>query len=149
MLHGDLACTYGTVVAVRCVGTLLHVKQGGLFNHFGSIQSKIMKADIDENVMSVMNYIYRQTENIIDLVLLDSEYSDELEEWLIERFPFNRLIVVKGASQISSRLHVGDITYYVDNDASFRSRVGSEYAVPLSDLGKYIPTHARRGRLRG
>ena len=148
MLHGDLACTVGTVVAFRCTGTLLKKKEG-LFNSLlNRISGTIQRADIDESVQSVMNYLYWHTENVIDLVLFESEYSKEVEEYLAEHFPFNRILVVQSAPQITAKLKTGDVSYYVDNDEEFRSKINSEYAVSLSGLSNYVQTTGRRGERR-
>ena len=145
MKHGDLANTMGYVVAFRCEDCLVKYKTEGVANKILNVLvGKIARAEIDPLYKSTMEYLYRQTEYVVDLVVLRDNYTEEMKH-LLEDLPFSRIVVVDKESQISQRLLMGDITLYVDEDDYRRSLINSQYAIPLNKLNDYIKRRSRNG----
>lgn len=138
MKHGDLANTAGYVIAFRCEDSLVKYKTEGVANKIlNALVGKVARAEIDPTYKSTMEFLYRQTEYVVDLVVLRDNYTEEMKH-LLEDLPFSRIVVVDKESQISQRLLMGDITLYVDEDDYRRSLVNSQYAIPLNKLNNYI-----------
>lgn len=145
MLHGDISNQVGTTIAIQCVDTLLHFQTDGtknkLLNLFGG---KERRAVWDDNVLRAMEYIYRNTDMCVDIVVFDEDYSQQLIAMLDDRVPFNRILHVTRPAQIGSRLLTGDITYYIDNNIETLSLVNSPYALPFEDFHKVVRIRGRR-----
>ena len=138
MKHGDLANTVGSVIAFRCEDSLIKYKTEGVKNKIlNAIVGKVARAEIDPLYKSTMEFLYRQTEYVVDLVVLRENYNEELKH-LLDDLPFSRIVVVDKETQISQRLLLGDITLYVDEDDYRRSLINSQYAIPLDKLNNYI-----------
>ena len=138
MKHGDLANTAGYVIAFRCEDSLVKYKTEGVKNKIlNALVGKVSRAEIDPTYKSAMEFLYRQTEYVVDLVVLRDNYTEEMK-LLLEDLPFSRIVVVDKDSQISQRLLMGDITLYVDEDDYRRSLINSQYAIPLNKLNNYI-----------
>lgn len=138
MKHGDLANTIGYVIAFRCEDSLVKYKTEGIKNKIlNAVVGKVARAEIDPMYRSAMEHFYRDTEYVVDLVVLKENYTEELKR-LIEDLPFSRVVVVDKDSQISQRLLMGDITLYVDEDDYRRSLISSPYAIPLNRLNEYV-----------
>lgn len=145
MKHGDLANTMGYVIAFRCEDSLVKYKTEGVANKIlNALVGKVARAEIDPLYKSTMEFLYRQTEYVVDLVVLRDNYTEELKH-LLEDLPFSRIVVVDKESQISQRLLMGDITLYVDEDDYRRSLINSQYAIPLNKLNDYIKRRSRNG----
>ena len=138
MKHGDLSNTVGYTIAFRCEDCLVKYKTEGVKNKIlNAIIGKVARAEIDLEYKSAMEYLYRQTEYVVDLVVLRENYTAELKH-LLEDLPFSRIVVIEKDSQISQRLLIGDITFYVDDDDYRRSIISNQYAIPLHKLTEYI-----------
>lgn len=138
MKHGDLANTMGYVIAFRCEDSVIKYKTEGVKNKIlNALVGKLSRAEIDPLYQSTMEFLYRQTEYVVDLVVLRENYTEEMKH-LLEDLPFSRIVVVDKDSQISQRLLMGDITLYVDEDAYRRSLINSQYAIPLDKLNDHI-----------
>ena len=145
MKHGDLANTIGYVIAFRCEDSLVKYKTEGVKNKIlNALVGKVARAEIDPLYKSTMEYLYRQTEYVVDLVVLRENYTEEMKH-LLDDLPFSRVVVVDKESQISQRLLLGDITLYVDEDDYRRSLINSQYAIPLNKLNDYIKRRSRNG----
>ena len=145
MKHGDLSNTAGYVVAFRCEDNLVKYKTEGVKNKIlNALVGKVARAEIDPLYKSTMEFLYRQTEYVVDLVVLRENYTEEMKH-VLEDLPFSRIVVVDKESQISQRLLMGDITLYVDEDDYRRSLINSQYAIPLSKLNSYIKRRSRNG----
>ena len=145
MKHGDLANTAGYVIAFRCEDSLVKYKTEGIKNKFlNALVGKVARAEIDPLYKSTMEFLYRQTEYVVDLVVLRENYTEDMKH-LLEDLPFSRIVVVDKESQISQRLLMGDITLYVDEDDYRRSLINSQYAIPLNKLNSYIKRRSRNG----
>lgn len=138
MKHGDLANTSGYTIAFRCEDCLVKYKTEGVKNKIlNAVIGKVKRAEIDPEYERTMEYLYRDTEYVVDLVVLKENYTTDLRE-LIDNLPFSRIVVIEKETQISNRLLVGDINLYIDDDAYRRSLINSQYAIPLKDLNNYI-----------
>lgn len=138
MKHGDLANTVGYVIAFRCEDSLVRYKTEGVKNKIlNALVGKVARAEVDSMYKSTMEYFYRHTEYVVDLVVLRENYTEELKH-LINDLPFSRVVVVDKDTQISQRLLMGDITLYVDEDDYRRSLINSQYAIPLNKLNEYV-----------
>ena len=145
MKHGDLANTAGYVIAFRCEDSLVKYKTEGVANKIlNALVGKVARAEIDPLYKSTMEFLYRQTEYVVDLVVLRDNYTEDMKH-LLEDLPFSRIVVVDKESQISQRLLMGDITLYVDEDDYRRSLINSQYAIPLNKLNDYIKRRSRNG----
>ena len=138
MKHGDLANSVGHVIAFRCEDCLVRYKTDGVKNKIlNAVIGKVSRAEIDLKYKGAMEYFYRHSEYVVDLVVLRKNYTEELKA-LLDTLPFSRIIVVDKESQISQRLLMGDITLYVDDDDYRRSIINSPYAIPLCRLVEYV-----------
>ena len=123
MKHGDLANTIGKVIAFRCEDSLIRYKTEGVKNKIlNAIVGKLSRAEIDPTYRSAMEYFYRHTEYVVDLVILRNNYTEEMKR-VLEDLPFSRIVVIDKDTQISQRLLMGDITLYVDEDDYRRSLI--------------------------
>lgn len=142
MKHNDLSNRQGAVFGVRCDDFLIKYKEEGLFNHIANfIVSKELRAEIDEQVLYFLNYIFRETEYTVDLIVSEDKYTEKLKD-ILEQLPFSRVYVAKKPTQISSRLLCGELTYYVDDSAERRSLINSSSAITLDEafhlIGKKV-----------
>ena len=145
MKNGDLANTAGYVIAFRCEDSLVKYKTEGVANKIlNALVGKVARAEIDPLYKSTMEHLYRQTEYVVDLVVLRDNYTEDMKH-LLEDLPFSRIVVVDKESQISQRLLMGDITLYVDDDDYRRSLINSQYAIPLNKLNDHIKRRSRNG----
>ena len=142
MKSGDLSNQAGFTIGFRCVDFLVKYRESTFTDKvLNAFMGKIKRAEIDESVRSFMEHLYRNTEYNVDLVIEKKDYTEELKR-LVDDMPFNRVVLVDKLSQISTRLLVGDLTLYVDDDDYRRSLVNSQYAVSFSQLQNYIKRRA-------
>lgn len=138
MKHGDLANTIGKVIAFRCEDSLIKYKTEGLKNKIlNSIVGKVSRAEIDPLYRSTMEHLYRNTEYVVDLVILKDNYTEDMKH-LLDELPFSRIVVVDKDTQITQRLLMGDLTLYVDEDDYRRSLINNAYAIPIRELNQFI-----------
>jgi len=138
LLHGDISNQAGVTIGFRCIDFFVRYKD----NNFGdkilnTIFGKTKRAEIDERVAHVMEFIYRKTEYNCDLVVEEKDYTKDLTDFLDDK-PYNRLVVVKSPAQITSRLIIGDMTWYVDDNDYRRSLINNHHAITLRELGQVI-----------
>ena len=138
MKSGDLSNQAGFTIGFRCVDLLVKYKESTFTDKvLNAFMGKTKRAEIDETVRSFMEHLYRNTEYNVDLIIEREDYTDDLKR-LLDDMPFNRVVLVDKLSQISTRLLVGDLTLYVDDDDYRRSLVNSQYAISFSQLNDYI-----------
>lgn len=143
MKSGDLSNQAGFTIGFRCVDFLVKYRESTFTDKvLNAFMGKLKRAEIDESVRSFMEHLYRNTEYNVDLVIEKKDYTEELKR-LVDDMPFNRVVLVDKLSQISTRLLVGDLTLYVDDDDYRRSLVNSQYAVSFSQLQNYIKRRAQ------
>lgn len=138
MKSGDLSNQAGFTIGFRCVDFLVKYKESTFTDKIlNAVLGKTKRAEIDESVRSYMEYLYRNTDYNVDLIIEKKDYTEELKR-LVDDMPFNRVVLVDKLSQISTRLLVGDISLYVDDNDYRRSLVNSQYAISFSQLNDYI-----------
>lgn len=138
MKHGELSNTVGYSFGFRCEDFLIHFKETTLLDKaFNALFDKAKRAEVNEEVLSFMEYLYRNTEYTVDLVVDRENYTPELKK-LLDEMPFNRVVLVDKPSQITTRLMMGDLTYYVDDSAERRSLVNSPHTRTLEELAREI-----------
>lgn len=138
MQNGDLSNNVDFTIAFKCVDFLIKYKEDKLTDKLlNAFVGKAKRAEVDPRVRDIMEFIYRKTTYTVDLIVENSEYTKDLKEKL-DDLPFNRIVLIDKLSQITQRLLIGDLTLYVDDDPYRRSLVNSPYAIPLSDIRKYI-----------
>lgn len=138
MKHGELSNTIGYSFGFRCEDFLIHFKETTLLDKaFNALFDKAKRAEVNEEVLSFMEYLYRNTEYTVDLVVDRDNYTPELKK-LLDEMPFNRVVLVDKPSQITTRLMIGDLTYYVDDSAERRSLVNSPHTRTLHELAREI-----------
>ena len=138
MKHGELSNTVGYSFGFRCEDFLIHFKESTLLDKaFNALFDKAKRAEVNEEVLSFMEYLYRNTEYTVDLVVDRENYTPELKK-LLDDMPFNRVVLVDKLSQITTRLMIGDLTYYVDDSAERRSLVNSPHTRTLRELAQEI-----------
>lgn len=138
MKHGELSNTVGYSFGFRCEDFLIHFKESTLLDKaFNALFDKARRAEVNEEVLSFMEYLYRNTEYTVDLVVDRENYTPELKK-LLDDLPFNRVVLVDKFSQITTRLMIGDLTYYVDDSDERRSLVNSPHTRTLRELAQEI-----------
>lgn len=138
MKHGELSNTVGYSFGFRCEDFLIHFKETTLLDKaFNALFDKAKRAEVNEEVLSFMEYLYRNTEYTVDLIVDRENYTPELKK-LLDDMPFNRIVLVDKPSQITTRLMIGDLTYYVDDSAERRSLVNSPHTRTLHELAREI-----------
>lgn len=138
MKHGELSNTVGYSFGFRCEDFLIHFKDTTLLDKaFNALFDKAKRAEVNEEVLSFMEYLYRNTEYTVDLIVDRENYTPELKK-LLDEMPFNRVVLVDKPSQITTRLMIGDLTYYVDDSAERRSLVNSPHTRTLHELAQEI-----------
>lgn len=144
MKNGDLSNQAGVTIGFRCIDLLIIYKDGGVKNKLlNTLFGKVKRAEVDEVVRSTMEYIYRNTEYNVDLVIEKKDYTKELKN-LLDDMPFNRIVLIDKISQISARLLSGDLSYYIDNDDYRRSLINNRYAMSFNELREIVPIKYRK-----
>lgn len=144
MKHGDLSNVVGYTFGFRVDDFLVQTREDSAIDKVANlIRGKYKRAQLNEDVARMLEYIYRRTEFTADLVADETLYPKM--HHLIEELPFNRVILINKPSHITSRLLVGDITYYVDDDKDRLSLINSSYAVTLAEVHTIL-RNFRRGK---
>lgn len=134
MLRGDISNQRSFMFGFRCEHSLLHIKDQNVVDKvLNFFAGKMHRSDINEEVLSLMKYIYWNTEYTLAIVVDDKNYTPEAQDFLSD-LPFNQVINVKSVSQITMMLHTGEMTYYVDDNDKSRHEVQSKYAITSQEL---------------
>lgn len=142
MLKGDISNQAGITIGFRCIDFLVKYKDTSFKDKLlNGIIGKVKRAEVDETIRSYMEYLYRNTEYNVDLIIENKDYTSDLKQ-ILDDLPFNRIVTIDKLSQITHRLMIGDLTLYVDDDDYRRSLINSQYAVGFKQLNEYI----RRGK---
>lgn len=138
MKHGELSNTVGYSFGFRCEDFLIHFKETTLLDKaLNALFGKAKRAEVSEEVLSFMEYLYRDTEYTVDLIIDRCNYTPKLKE-LLDELPFNRVVLVDKPSQITTRLMMGDLTYYIDDNEERRRLVNSPHTRTLNELRQEI-----------
>lgn len=144
MLHGDISNQRGFVIGVRLEDCLLKLKNSGLKDKIlNSMFGKFTRADLDKDVLSLMDYIYWDTDMTVMLVVDEINYTDSLKK-LIDSLPFNQVCNIKNISEVTMQLNTGQLTYFVTNSTIEKSLVNSKYAVTSDELNNILKRRVKR-----
>lgn len=145
MLHGDISNQRSFVIGFRCENSLLKYKDDTLTDKvMNTLKGKTRRAEVDQKIYSLMNYIYWNTEYTIVLVIDEKNYTKEAQDFLAD-FPFNQVAtVLKSISEVTMMLHTGELTYYVSDDILDRQSVNSKYAVDTDTFNTILKRRVRR-----
>lgn len=145
MLRGDISNQRSFVIGFRCEGSLLRYKTGSFLDLIANaVKGKTKRAEVDEKVYSLMNYIYWNTEYTVVLVINEENYTEEAKRYLAD-FPFNQVVnVLKNVSEVTMKLNTGELTYYVSNDILDRQSINSEYAVDVDKFNTILKRRVNR-----
>lgn len=145
MLRGDISNQRSFVIGFRCENSLLHYRDNNVVDKvLNSIKGKIKRAEVDDKVYSLMNYIYWNTEYTVMLIIDEKNYTKEAQEFLSD-FPFNQVAtVLKNISEVTMMLNTGELTYFVSNDTLDRNSVNSRYAVDVDTFNTILKRRVKR-----
>lgn len=145
MLHGDISNQRSFVIGVRCENNLLRYKDDSLGDKIANaIKGRTARAEVDQKVLSLMSYIYWNTEYTVVLVIDEKNYTEEAKKFL-EDFPFNQVgTVLKNISEVTMMLNTGELTYYVSDDILDRNSVNSKYAVSVDEFNTILKRRVKR-----
>ena len=139
MLHGDISNQRSFVIGFRCENSLLSYKEGSLLDVFANLlKGKSKRAEVNQKVYSLMNYIYWNTEYTVVLIIDEKNYTKEAQDFLAD-FPFNQVgKVLKSISEVTMMLNTGELTYYVTEDILDRQRVNSKFAMDVDTFNTLL-----------
>lgn len=145
MLHGDISNQRSFVIGVRCENNLLHYKDDSIGDKIANaVKGKTARAEVDQRVLSLMSYIYWNTEYTVVLIIDEKNYTEEAKKFLAD-FPFNQVgTVLKNISEVTMMLNVGELTYYVCDDILDRQSVNSKYAVSVDEFNTILKRRVKR-----
>lgn len=145
MLHGDISNQRDFVIGFRCENSLLQYKDETLTDKImNGLKGKTKRAEVDQKVYSLMNYIYWNTPYTVMLVIDEKNYTKEAQDFLAD-FPFNQVAtVLKNISEVTMMLNTGELTYFVSEDSIDRNSVNSRYAVNVDTFNTILKRRVRR-----
>ena len=145
MLRGDISNQQSYVIGFRCENSLLYFKDDNIKDKIANtIKGKFNRAEINDSVYSLLQYIYWNTEYTIVLIIDEENYTKEAREYLAD-FPFNRVgTVIKSISEVTMMLNTGLLTYYVSDDILDRQSVNSKYAVDTKTFNSMLKRRIKR-----
>lgn len=118
MKHGDISNQRSFIIGIRCEDCLIKFKNDGIKDKFlNFLKGKAHNAEIDVQVLSIMRYIYEQTEYTISLIVDKENYTEELKDMLEDmNIPYNQVgLVLTNISEVSMMLNTGELSIYVDS----------------------------------
>lgn len=145
MLRGNISNQRSFVFGFRCEGSLLKYKDSNVKDKVLNLFSgKTHRAEVNEDILSLMNYLYWNTEYTVMLVIDEKNYTDEAKEFL-SNFPFNQTaVVLRSISEITMMLNTGEMTYYIDDNDKSRYKVQNKYAITSKELSQVLRRHYGR-----
>lgn len=142
MMHNDLSNQVKATIAFMCEDFLIKYKDTTFTDKIlNVIVGKTRRAEVDEKVAHVMEFLYRRTEYNVDLLVDEKRYS--VIKPLIGDLTYCRVLCYTKYSQITSRLLTGDLTYVIDDNAERRSLINSRYCISLSELNSMLKIGGR------
>lgn len=145
MQHNDISNQRSFVIGVRCENNLLHYKDDSVVDKVANVfKGRTARAEIDPKVMSLMSYVYWNTEYTVVLIIDEKNYTDEAKKFL-EDFPFNQVgTVLKSISEVTMMLNTGQLHYYISDDILDRQSVNSKYAVSVDEFNTILKRRVKR-----
>ena len=78
MKSGDLSNQSGFTIGFRCIDLLVRYKESTFTDKIlNAVLGKTKRAEIDESVRSYMEYLYRNTEYNVDLIIEKKDYTED------------------------------------------------------------------------
>jgi uncharacterized protein (UPF0297 family) len=143
MLHGDISNHVKATFGFMCEDFVIKFKDTGFTNKvLNTIIGRTKRAEVNTLVTKSMEYIYRQTEYNVDLIIEEKNYTADMKS-IIEDLPFCRIVLYNKISQISSRLLTGDLTYVIDDDDYRRGLINSRNALTFKDFQSILKSGGR------
>lgn len=146
MKHGDISNQRSFVIGVRCEDCLLKFKNRGVKDKFlNLLKGKAHNAEVDKEVLSIMRYIYENTDYTVSLIVDKENYTDELKDVLDEmNVPYNQVgLVLTSISEVTMMLNTGELSIYIDSCYNRRALVNSQYAVDVGDFNTMLRRKVR------
>ena len=145
MKNGDISNQRSFVIGFRCENSLLHYKENTLIDKvMNGVKGKTKRAEVDQKVYSLMNYLYWNTEYTVMLVIDEKNYTKEAQDFLAD-FPFNQVAtVIKNVSEVTMMLNTGELTYFVSEDILDRNNVNSRFAVDVDTFNTILKRRVKR-----
>lgn len=147
MLHGDISNQRSFVIGIRCEDCLLKFKNKSVKDKIlNVVKGKVHNAEINKQVLSLMRYIYEDTEYTVCLIVDKKNYTEELKQFLDDtNIPYNQIgLVITSINEIGMMLNTGELTVYVDLDYNRIAMINSKYAVDLDTINAQIRRKVRR-----
>ena len=140
MKHGDISNQQNFIVAVRLEDTLLKKRGNKITGIVDMLFHTDLSYSIDDDVLSLVQYIYRRTDYTV-LLVVDKNAHISTSDFM-ELFPF-AILAIDNESEISMKLLTGDITYYIDDDDYRKRNVNNKYAVSYEEFNTILRRKAR------
>ena len=144
MKHNDISNMQSYVIGFRVENTLIHPKEGFVNSVINRFSNKYLRGEVDNTVLSLMKYIYYNTEMTCVVVIDKENYTSAMEDYLLD-FPCSQMkVVLKSLSEVTMMLNTGELTYFVTSDSIEKSLVNSRYAVSVDEINTLIKRRVRR-----
>ena len=144
MKHGDISNQRSYVIGIRCENTLFKIKDNNIIDKVANkLFNEIKRAEVDKEVLSLMNYIYYDTEMTVVLVI-DKENYDGIEEFLLDFPASQHKVILKSIAEVTMMLNTGELTYFITNDNIEKSLVNSNYAMSVEDFNAILKRRVKR-----
>lgn len=138
MLHGDLSNSVRASFGFMLSDFVLEYKDTKVTDKIlNAVFGKAKRAELNKRAIHSMEYIYRQTEYNVDLLIQEDEYTQDIKS-IIEDLPFCRVVLYNKYSQITSRLLTGDLTYVVDKDPYRMGLMNHSHVISLDTLDNLL-----------
>lgn len=141
MKHGDISNSVRATFGFMCEDFVIKYRDNNVVDKvLNTLIGKTKRAEVNTLITSQMEYLYRQTEYNVDLIIEEKNYTTDLKS-LVDDLPFNRVVLYNKYSQITSRLLTGDLTYVVDNVESRMGLLNNSHVITLAQFNQIV----RRG----
>ena len=131
MKHGDISNSVRATFGFMCEDFVIKYRDNSMVDKvLNTLIGKTKRAEVNTLVTSQMEYLYRQTEYNVDLIIEEKNYTTDLK-LLVDNLPFNRVVLYNKISQITSRLLTGDLSYVIDDNSYRRGLLNNRYAISL------------------
>lgn len=141
MLHGDISNQRDYIIGIRVEDCLFKFKEKGLKNRLlNFINGKVYNAEVNQDILSLMRYIYERTSYTLSLIVEEENFNSDFE-YLLEKLnvPYNQIgNIISGSGSITRMLMTGELSYYIDTDEKRLQEVNSEYAVTLDEFNTIL-----------
>ena len=138
MMHGDLSNQVRASFGFILKDFVIKYKDTKFSDKIlNAIVGKTKRAEVNKRAVQSMEYIYRQTEYNVDLLIEADEYTEDVKS-LISDLPFCRVVLYNSYSQLTSRLLTGDPTYIVDEDPYRRGLMNHRNVITLDEVDNLL-----------